>query len=307
MNQRNRRYLWAGGAVAMMCVMFGLVSYSVTLYRLFCAATGAGGATQRVTADTAQLTDKYVTVFFNTNVDPGLPWRFRPLQRSVRVRLGEETPAFFEAENLSDEPIIGRATYNVTPEKAGLDFKKIECFCFTEERLAPHTKVQMPVQFYVDPDLATRASTRDVDQITLSYTFFRATNPDEVSDLGRFAGAPTPEAGAKLFAENCSACHAPDRVKVGPALGGVVGRAAGSMPDYPYTKALASSGLVWTAATLDKWLADPHKLVQGTAMPMSITDAGKRAAIIAYLEQLPAPPKPVAADHAEAKSAPGGT
>ncbi len=310
MNQGWRRYFWAGGAVAMICVMFGLVSYSVTLYRLFCEVTGAGGATQRVDSDTAQVTDTYVTVFFNTNVAPNLPWKFRPLQRSVRVRLGEETPAFFEAENLSDEPIVGRATFNVTPEKAGLDFKKIECFCFTEERLAPHTKVQMPLQFYVDPDLAKRASTRDVDQITLSYTFFRAADPGEGADLGRFAGVPTPAAGEQLFAENCAACHASDHAKIGPALGGVLGRPAGTVPGYPYTRALAGSGLVWTAATLDRWLADPRKLVDGTAMPMAIADAGARAAIIAYLEQLPPPPAPQAADqtadHAAAKPGPGG-
>ena len=110
-----------------------LVSYSVTLYRLFCQVTGAGGTTRRVAADDAKPTDRIVTVRFNTNVAPGLPWRFRPVQNQVKLRLGEDTLVFFEAENLSDHDIVGHATFNVTPDKAGIYFKKIECFCFTEE------------------------------------------------------------------------------------------------------------------------------------------------------------------------------
>jgi len=292
---RLGRWATAAASVATICVMLGVVSYSVTLYRLFCEVTGAGGTTQRVAANTAQTTDRFVTVLFDTNVAPNLPWRFRPLQRSVRVRLGEETPAFFEAENLSDDAIVGRATFNVTPEKAGLDFKKIECFCFSEERLAPHAVVQMPLQFYVDPELASRPGTRDVREITLSYTFFRAANAGEGMDLARFEGKPTPAAGAALFAENCAACHQVDAAKVGPALGGVLGRPAGAMANYPYTKALAASGLVWTAGTLDRWLAGPAALVPGTAMPMAVADAGARAAIIAYLEQIPPPAQQAAA------------
>src|SRR5437762_9355888 len=146
--------------------MTTLVSYSVTLYRLFCEATGAGGTTQRVAADTAQRADRMVTVFFDSNVAPGLPWSFRPAQRKVAVHLGERTLVFFEAENRSDRDVIGHATFNVTPVKAGLYFKKIECFCFTEQRLNAHQKVAMPVEFYVDPKLATDSGTADVEQIT---------------------------------------------------------------------------------------------------------------------------------------------
>ena len=117
-----------------------------------------------------------MTVFFNTDVAPGLPWRFEPVQRKVVVHLGEQIPVFFEAENRSDHDIVGHATFNVTPDKAGIYFKKIECFCFSDERLNAHQKVEMPVQFYVDPKLASDRGTEDVDQITLSYTFFRSSS-----------------------------------------------------------------------------------------------------------------------------------
>jgi cytochrome c oxidase assembly protein subunit 11 len=285
-----RRFLWLGGTAAIILMMTVLVSYSVTLYRLFCSATGAGGTTQRVATDTAKPTDHYVTVFFDSNVAPNMPWRFHPLQRSIRVRLGEETPIFYEAENLSNSGIVGRATFNVTPDKAGIYFKKIECFCFTEERLAAHTKVQMPVEFYVDPAIATDAGTTDVREITLSYTFFRAKDAEGAEDMARFEGKPTPQLGEKLFAGDCSACHTPDHAKVGPALGGIVGRTAGTVKGYPYTSALARSGIVWTAQSLDRWLSGPRTLVPGAAMPMSVSDANARAAIIAYLETLHAPP-----------------
>ena len=299
----GRRFFWLGGTLAVILAMTVLVSYSVTLYRLFCEATGAGGTTQRVVADTAKPTDRFVTVFFDSNVAPGLPWRFRPLQRSIRVRLGEETPIFYEAENQSDQDIVGRATFNVTPDKAGIYFKKIECFCFTEERLAAHAKVQMPVEFYVDPQLGTDPGTQDVRQITLSYTFFRAKDPDGASDMARFVGKPTPAVGEVLFVENCSACHEPDRSKVGPALGGLIGRTAGKVKGYPYTQALAQSGLVWTAQSLDRWLSGPRDMLPGVAMPMAVTDPQARTAIIAYLATLKPPPAPQAA---AASAAPGG-
>jgi cytochrome c oxidase assembly protein subunit 11 len=290
MNSRMiRRYAWLSGTVLLIAMMTVLVSYSVTLYRLFCSATGAGGTTQRVATDTAKPTDHYVTVYFDSNVAPNMPWRFVPLQRSVRVRLGEETPIFYQAENVSGQDIVGRATFNVTPDKSGIYFKKIECFCFTEEKLTAHTKVQMPVVFYVDPQLATDPATKDVDQITLSYTFFRAKDPDGAEDLARFKGQPTPAMGAQLFADNCSACHEVDRAKVGPALGGVVGRVAGTAAGYPYTKALAQSQVVWTAQSLDRWLAGPRVFIPGVAMPMAISDPKQRAAIIAYLETLKPP------------------
>ncbi len=277
-----RRYLTLACLLAVIGVMTVTVSYSVTLYRLFCSVTGAGGTTQRVAVDTAPTSARTVTVLFNTDVSPGLPWRFRPLQRQVTVHLGEQTPVFFEAENLSDEDLVGHATFNVTPDKAGLYFKKIECFCFTEERLGAHQTVQMPVEFYVDPDIAQHAATEDVTQITLSYTFFRSSRPDGAEDLSRFDG-PDPGRGSRLFAAQCAGCHEMTAAKVGPPLAGVVGRMAGSVAGYPYTQALKHADVVWSAATLDRWLSGPREMVPGAAMPMAVNDPASRRDIVAYL------------------------
>ena len=287
---RNRRYR-IGATLAGLCLAIGmmttLVSYSVTLYRLFCQATGAGGYTQRVAADSGIESAREVTVSFNTEVAPGLPWRFRPVQSSVRVRLGQDTLVFFEAENLSDQPIVGHATFNVTPGRIGIYFKKIQCFCFTEERLGPHQKVEMPVDFFVDPRLATDPSTTGVHNITLSYTFFRSLAPEGAKDLARFDDRPPdPVAGRKVFETTCSACHALDRNKLGPPLAGVFGRKAGGVSGYPYSPALAHADIVWTAGTLEKWLASPGKFIPGATMPFSLPDSVRRRDIIAYLQTL---------------------
>jgi len=182
----------------MLCVviagMTGLVAYSSTLYRLFCESTGFGGTTQR--ADAAKAAEKAVapglgrpiTIRFNTDVAPGLPWRFEPVLPEVTIRLGEEKLVYFRAENLSDNPTVGHATFNVTPEKTGQFFNKIQCFCFTEERLGAHEKVEMPVDFFVDPKLGTDLDTRDIETITLSYTFFASLAPRKGEDLSRLAG-----------------------------------------------------------------------------------------------------------------------
>ena len=280
------------GIAAIVAAMVALVGFSVPLYRLFCAVTGYNGTTQRVASDTATPTGKLVTVYFNTDVAPSLPWSFRPLQRSVSLHLGEQVPAYFEATNNSDQAIVGHATFNVTPDKAGQYFKKVQCFCFNEERLAPHQTVQMPVQFFVDPQIAKDANTDDVDQITLSYTFFRSTRPEGAKDLARLAtAAPDPVRGEALFGARCAACHALDRIKVGPPLGGVIGRVAGSAPGYHYSAALAASGIVWEPETLAKWLLDPQADVPGAVMPMAVTDAASRRDIIRYLQTAGSAPK----------------
>jgi cytochrome c oxidase assembly protein Cox11 len=217
-------------AIGVIAIMLGLVAYSPTLYRLFCAATGFAGTTQRADSDTGAVSDRVVTVRFDSNVAPGLPWRFEPVQREVKVHLGEQQLVSFAAENLTDQPIVGHATFNVTPETTGIYFNKIQCFCFDEERLNAHQKVDMPVVFFVDPALATDPETRGVDTITLSYTFFRSVNPENGKDLSRFvAGAePDPVHGQQLFSERCAACHALGANKTGPMLGGVFERKAGS-------------------------------------------------------------------------------
>jgi cytochrome c oxidase assembly protein Cox11 len=268
-------------------VMGGITSYSVTLYRLFCQVTGANGTTQRAAAPSTAGAGAEVTVYFDTNVAPGLAWRFAPMQRSVKVHLGQDALAFFVAENLSGHPITGHATFNVTPEKAGIYFKKVQCFCFTEERLAAGARAEMPVDFFVDKALATDPNTADVHEITLSYTFFETKQPNAatVQDLGRFAtAAPDKRAGARLFAQECSGCHALDRAVIGPALRGVVGRVAGSAPGYPYSAALRGWGKIWTPALLEAWLADPQALVPGAEMPMKVAQAQARRDILAYLQ-----------------------
>jgi len=168
--------------------MVGLSFASVPLYRLFCQVTGYGGTpnTESV-AESEGMSDHVVTVRFDANVNSALPWRFKPGQREVRVRLGEETLIHYTAVNLSDAPITGTATFNVTPYKAAQYFSKIECFCFTEQTLAPGEEVSMPVTFYVDPELLDDVDARDVKLITLSYTFYRA-DEDEQEDGEEVAG-----------------------------------------------------------------------------------------------------------------------
>lgn len=159
--------------------MVGLAYASVPLYRLFCQITGFGGTPRVATVGTGQPeiavadTDRTLTVRFDSNINSSLPWRFKPVQRKMTVKAGESMLAFYEAENLSDEARTGTATFNVTPHKAAPYFVKVDCFCFTEQRLTAGQKVDMPVSFYVDPEILTDENTADVTTITLSYTFFR--------------------------------------------------------------------------------------------------------------------------------------
>lgn len=166
-----------------LAIMLALVAYAPKLYRVFCGATGYGGTTQRAYSDPTTTSDKTVTVSFDSNVAPDLPWRFEPEQRSVTVHLGEQKLVFFKAENLGNEPIVAHATYNVEPDTSGIYFNKIQCFCFNEERLDPHQKIDMPVVFYVDPAFAKDPDMAHVDTITLSYTFLRSTNPSQAENL----------------------------------------------------------------------------------------------------------------------------
>ncbi|MGY4501843.1 cytochrome c oxidase assembly protein subunit 11 [Bradyrhizobium sp. GM24.11] len=267
-------------------IMIGLVAYSPTLYRLFCAATGYGGTTQRAAAGLETLSDRTVTVQFDTNVAPDLPWRFEPEQREVNVRLGEQKLVFFSAENLSGQTIIGHAAFNVSPGTTGIYFKKIQCFCFDDERLEPHEKVDMPVVFFVDPAMANDSETANVDAITLSYTFYRSATSENAKDLSRFLATSAPDArrGRQLFAERCAACHSLEANRAGPMLGNVVGRRVGSAAGYSYSPALRDSPLTWSAITLDNWLIDPRKFIAGTKMPIRVLDASARRDIIAYLE-----------------------
>jgi cytochrome c oxidase assembly protein subunit 11 len=152
--------------------MLGLTAAAVPLYRLFCQATGYGGTTQRAEAAPERQSERTITVRFNADVAQDLPWTFAPVDRAAQVRLGEQHLAFFRAHNGSDRPIVGTATFNVTPFSAGRYFDKIACFCFTEQTLRAGETVDMPVSFYVDPAILDDPDARDVRAITLSYTFF---------------------------------------------------------------------------------------------------------------------------------------
>jgi cytochrome c oxidase assembly protein subunit 11 len=285
--QRGKRQTVAMLALVLVA-MLTLVAFSVPLYRLFCAATGYNGTTQRAAAAGGKVLNRMVTVQFSTSVAPGLPWRFEPLQRSVRVHLGEEKLVYFSATNIGTAPVVGHATFNVTPTKIGLYFDKIQCFCFSDELLAPGKTVKMPVDFFVDPALDKDANAKDVDTITLSYTFFRADKPDDIQNLSRFDpnAPPNPVTGARLFAERCAGCHALDRTEIGPPLGTVFDRTAGSVQGYPYSQALKRAGLTWTIANLDRWLANPQAVAPGTKMPVRVLEANSRRDIVAYLEHI---------------------
>src|SRR5699024_10787317 len=145
---------------------------AVPLYSLFCRVTGYGGTTQVAASGTGRVLDRTVTIRFASSTAEGMPWEFRPVETTTTVRIGETTLAFYKATNPTDRPITGRAVYNVTPLRVGGYFVKIDCFCFTEQTLAPGETVMMPVTFFVDPAMVENRETRDIDTITLSYTFF---------------------------------------------------------------------------------------------------------------------------------------
>ncbi|HSR00035.1 MAG TPA: cytochrome c oxidase assembly protein [Sphingomicrobium sp.] len=151
--------------------MIVLVALTPKLYRVFCEATGFDGTTQRADRAPGAVAGQ-VKVQFDANVHPGLPWRFEPEQVAVNVAPGAQTKIFYFAQNLSARAITGQAVYNVSPDTVGKYFKKIQCFCFSEQTLQPGQKVDMPVTFFVDPAIKNDPDTKDVHEITLSYTFY---------------------------------------------------------------------------------------------------------------------------------------
>lgn len=159
-------------AVLFTCFMTGLAFASVPLYRMFCQVTGFGGTTQRGSTAPGAVAGREVTVRFDANISNRLPWNFRPESRSETVAVGARDMVFFQATNRAAQPVTGTATFNVTPTQAGKYFTKIECFCFTEQTLKPGESIRMPVIFYVDPKMLADPDARDIDNITLSYTFY---------------------------------------------------------------------------------------------------------------------------------------
>jgi len=169
----NRRTL--GVLAFVVCAMVGLAYASVPLYQLFCQVTGYGGTTQ--VADqgaTTVIADHPVKVRFDANVNPALNWRFAPVDPFVEVKPGEELVINYRATNMGPTASTGTSTFNVTPVKAGPHFMKLDCFCFVEQTLQPGESVDMPVRFFVDPEIVTDENARDIREITLSYTFFPA-------------------------------------------------------------------------------------------------------------------------------------
>ena len=160
--------------------MVGLAFASVPLYRMFCELTGFDGTPRRAEKAPGAVAGQ-VGVRFDANVHPGLPWRFEPEQQTVEIAPGARTKIFYRAQNLSARPITGQAVFNVSPDQAGKYFNKIECFCFTEQTLKPGQSVDMPVVFFVDPKILKDEDTKDVHEITLSYTFY----PVESGATGR--------------------------------------------------------------------------------------------------------------------------
>lgn len=174
----------AGFAVAVVLFMAGMGWAAVPLYDLFCRVTGYGGTTQVSASGSDLILDQTVQIRFDASIARGFPWEFRPVERTMDVRIGETGIAFYEAYNPTDQAIAGTASYNVTPYAAGSYFIKIACFCFTHQVLQPGERVQMPVTFYVDPSIVEDPNARDIHTITLSYTF-------HASEMPAAAGAGT--------------------------------------------------------------------------------------------------------------------
>ncbi|HMA13357.1 MAG: cytochrome c oxidase assembly protein [Bacteroidota bacterium] len=189
-SRANRRVAVALAGVVV--AMVGAAYAAVPLYDLFCRVTGFGGTTQVATAAPETVGERVFTIRFNADIDPKLPWAFQPVERSMTVKVGESGLAFFRAENLASWQTAGTATFNVTPLKAGQYFNKVQCFCFTEQRLAAGAGIDMPVSFFVDPAIVDDPNLDEVKTITLSYTFF----PDEQAmDEQQLGGLAAPEAG----------------------------------------------------------------------------------------------------------------
>jgi cytochrome c oxidase assembly protein subunit 11 len=168
---------------AVVVFMVGASFAAVPFYSWFCRVTGYGGTTSVASGAGADVLDRTVTVSFDANVASGMPWEFRPLQREMTVRLGETGLAFYEAYNPTDQPIAGQAGFNVVPFSVGGYFDKIACFCFELQVLQPGERVEMPVSFYVDPEMLADIEARGVTEITLSYTMYRTDLPEEAAGL----------------------------------------------------------------------------------------------------------------------------
>ncbi len=170
------------GCVA--AAMVGAAFAAVPLYNIFCRVTGFAGQTNTASAGSDVVLDRTIRVRFDANIDRSLPWSFRPVSEEMELKIGETGIAFFEASNPAARITAGTASFNVTPYAAGAYFTKIDCFCFTEQVLGPGESAKMPVTFYVDPAIVDDTEAREIDVITLSYTFYETELPDDVAPEG---------------------------------------------------------------------------------------------------------------------------
>jgi cytochrome c oxidase assembly protein subunit 11 len=178
-NRSSRRDVFVATACGVfVAAMVGAAYAAVPLYSWFCRTTGFGGTTQVAKGEPVELLQRKVTVRFDANVPAGLPWKFAPEQNTIEVRLGEVVTVNYKVTNISAEESVGQASYNVTPPTVGAYFQKINCFCFTEQRVGPGETREMPVVFYVDPALASDAEQSGLNTITLSYTFYPVRQPE---------------------------------------------------------------------------------------------------------------------------------
>lgn len=190
---RNARLAWS--LAAAVGGMLALAYAASPLYDMFCRATGFGGTPQVAQAGDRPVLSRTVNVRFDSNVDANLPWRFTPLEREVKVKLGEERLVHYRVTNVSQRPIVGTSTYNVTPETAGAWFNKLQCFCFTEQLLLPGQSMDMPVVFFVDPEMDKDRRYDNVRTVTLSYTFFEAKTERAKTLLGSVPADATGKGG----------------------------------------------------------------------------------------------------------------
>ena len=191
LNNRTFGITLATLAIAMVGVSFA----AIPLYRVFCSVTGYAGTPQIGPQAAPGATRQIMTVRFNANVNPNLPWDFAPQQDAVHVPLGQDQLAYYTASNLAGTPVTGIALYNVTPDTVGKYFHKTACFCFNQQTLAAGQRMQFPLSFWVDPAIANDPNTADIHTITLSYTFFRTLDDAEKSgalaEAGRHVGPLT--------------------------------------------------------------------------------------------------------------------
>jgi cytochrome c oxidase assembly protein subunit 11 len=190
---KNARLAWS--LAAAVGGMLALAYAASPLYDMFCRATGFGGTPQVAQEGERPVLGRTVNVRFDSNVDANLPWRFTPLEREVKVKLGEERLVHYRVTNLSQRPIVGTSAYNVTPETAGAWFNKLQCFCFTEQLLLPGQSMDMPVVFFVDPEMDKDRRYDNVRTITLSYTFFEAKTERAKTLLGSVPADATGKGG----------------------------------------------------------------------------------------------------------------